>query len=80
MLASHGDVLSFPLTRNLQGSASSCAFLYSGSFFEGRDKTKPIKGDEEIAWSGAQRAWDNASSEGQSEPAEKLPVLQNKVI
>ena len=57
----------------------SCAFLYSGSFFEGRDKTKPIKGDEEIAWSRVERTGDNAFSEGQSEIAEELSVLQNKI-
>lgn len=58
-----------------------CAFLYSGSFFEGisRDKTKGVKGDE-IAWSRRERTWDNVFSEGQSEITEELPVLQNKII
>ena len=58
-----------------------CIFVF-WLIFEGRsrDKTKAIKGYEEIARSRRERTQDNVFSEGQSEITEELPVLQNKII
>lgn len=79
MLAS---VLPFALTHIFtMFGYSLCIFIF-WLIFEGRsrDKTKAIKGYEEIAWSRRERTQDNVFSEGQSEITEELPVLQNKII